>query len=1240
MNNNTVALATKNLGLKSIYLYDSYLPNAFTEMDLADGNTNLTGENGAGKTSTLNLIPIFYGARPDRLIDRSANKMSFVNYYLPNLRSMIVFEYCSPVGPCCVVLYRLPNQDKYCFRFIQGSAKKTIFSNENIEFHKEHSNFKALFEEMQKGGINTSRQIDNGLDYMAVLTNDKSRLNKDLKLRDLAITFSLCGKGYEMKHINALTQITLNKHNLLDSFKMMLVDAFLDNDEIINSRLNALETQSLISNIATLRQFENEMPKIQIGIEQRRALLDIYSKLNGDNQSAENRINSNLVQISQIGIDQNNFISKGRKKKEDLENAVQIAKSDLFAAKNKLNICQNELNKIEEQEISYGKPIFQQKCADYNNRAHFRQVALDAKHDFETMSNSNNQVSQHFDKLIKEELEKKEHRQKELNNQINVVSENIEALQSNQSKEIQKIKQEEQNQLTKFEATKEFERNQFDIQIDNCRNNIEISGKKTVEEQEKTNEFELNINSQKKKISAKEDEISISEKDTNSLQNDKARMSAELNAIARKLESAVKEENDIRKILFEKNTLLQFLNDKPNCDWKNNIAKVINPKLLLSKGLNPSWSADQQPGQSSFYGLELDLSKIEIPREAESADELIVQLKECEANVQSIKSQQNELNKQFKNLDDAIRGSEQKTLKLKSELRQLKENLQSTESMFTKFNKQVATDTEQRIKGHKRELSVIQEQLKIFKQKITTERQMVYQRFDAERQNIIKRFEHLLSNKRQEKQTLFNQAENLEVKFNEKKQALISLRNSELQKLGIDIEVLKTLENRANEAGKKFRVIEGYATEIDDYERWKKNDFERKGSLITTISNAQEESYKLEDQLSKLSQENKVYGEYFRSEHKKFEDAKKELNHQNEVIRTLCKRIENTLDGIPGIDTIQSQENLTTDALIRMIEDDLHEQARLEKELRQSLRNIVFILQKNTDFELYRRWQERMDSLGAISEAARGLYSMQEIEKLVYQEMTIQTGLVVNNFNLNAIILKNYAQALNSFKRKLNSTSKKLTEQTNSTNPFPALGDIQINLLSILDTENNQGKKSVYEQIAQYLNDLENNQFADQGVTTLPSVEIVSSFEATLKAIKNLNVNTDDLYSLVKLNIHYKENNRAVFVKNDSDLVYGSSTGLSRLIVIIIFTALTRQLCPNKNVVIHVPLDEISQFDSQNTTRLFELMEKLNINLVCAQPNLSIELSKRFKHKHDVDRNFGIRKFKAAQSNTSNPLLK
>lgn len=1237
--NTAVTTAIQNLGLIRIYLFDSYLPNAFTEIELEDGNTNLTGENGAGKTSTLNLIPIFYGAPPVRLIDRSANKKSFVNYYLPHHRSMIVYEYRSPVGPCCVVLYRMPNQDTHCYRFIQGTAKQTIFSEEMIAFHKEHKSCKALFEELQKSGIYTSRQIDNSLDYVGVLTNEKSRLNKSHTLRDLAITFSLCGKGYEMKHIHALTQITMSKHNLLDNFKTMLVDAFLDQEDILGNRLNSLEIQTLISNITTLRQLERENPRILEGSNLRSQLLMVYSKLLGNKQFSQQQISDIQRNIDQISYDRKSFDAKANVKRNEIDTNLSLVKSDLFDANNRLNISQNELSTIEEQEIGYNKANIQEKRTDYKNLAHYRQLSIDSKNDLEELNKNNSEISSRFERLKNEENEKKDHRLKQIDAQIEGITTKIDNLRDQKDHQLQNITYAEKEHLDQFEHAKELEGNRLDAQIDRNRTKIEEARKRTAQEQEQINEFELDISTQKQKITAKEDEITASDKETRKLYKDKNDLGSEINSVTRKLASAEQEEIELRKILFETNTLLRFFNDYPDIAWKNNIAKVINPQLLLKKGLNPSWSSEHEPSTATFYGLELDLSKLDIPMEAESSDELSVRLKSCEAKVSEIKAQQSALNKQYKNVDDAIQSNERKTMQLRTDLRQLKEQLLSIESMFKKYVKQVDDDIETRIQEHKaQELSLIQ-QRQVFKNNINPERQLIRQRFDADRQNTYAQYKHQFNILNQEKTSYLQQKQAIDTRFQEKVNMLISMRDSELQQRGVDVSVIKAAENRAKQAEIRFRVVEGYAKAVAEYDHWCKYDLRRKDSLVKVISLAQEEIFKLNQSKQKLKHELEVCKKYYYSEIEKFDAAEKDFKRQIDALNNLCKRIDNALDGIPDVEPAQTQVRITFDVLVRDIEDNLNKQDRLEKELRQALNKIIFILQKNTGFELYRRWQERMDRLGAISDAARSLYSMQEIEKLVFQELQIQSELIVNDFDLALIGLRNYAQALNSFKRKLNSTSKRLTEQTNKNNPFPALKDIKINLLSVMDSETNQGKKSVYDQIAQYLKDLEETQFSDLGTSKLPTEKIVSSFEATLNAIKNLNIKTDELYSLVKLNIQYRENDRSVDVKNDSDLASGSSTGLSRLIVIIIFTALTRQLCQNQNVVIHIPLDEISQFDSQNTTRLFELMEFFNINLLCAQPNLSIELSKRFKHKHDIDRNFGIRKFQVTQNHKPNPLL-
>jgi len=46
------------------------------------------GTNGAGKTSALNLISIFYGKDPASLMVQAADKKNFSDYHLPNEQAL------------------------------------------------------------------------------------------------------------------------------------------------------------------------------------------------------------------------------------------------------------------------------------------------------------------------------------------------------------------------------------------------------------------------------------------------------------------------------------------------------------------------------------------------------------------------------------------------------------------------------------------------------------------------------------------------------------------------------------------------------------------------------------------------------------------------------------------------------------------------------------------------------------------------------------------------------------------------------------------------------------------------------------------------------------------------------------------------------------------------------------------------------------------------------------------------
>lgn len=76
--------------LMNIHLIDSLSRGRVQTMGI-DGGMALTGRNGRGKTSLLSLALLFAGVEPRDVV--SQGKDSFIDYYLPNQTSYLVYEY-------------------------------------------------------------------------------------------------------------------------------------------------------------------------------------------------------------------------------------------------------------------------------------------------------------------------------------------------------------------------------------------------------------------------------------------------------------------------------------------------------------------------------------------------------------------------------------------------------------------------------------------------------------------------------------------------------------------------------------------------------------------------------------------------------------------------------------------------------------------------------------------------------------------------------------------------------------------------------------------------------------------------------------------------------------------------------------------------------------------------------------------------------------------------------------------
>ena len=118
-------------GLRRIIQIDGFVPGVRTVINV-DGHSIITGTNGAGKTSTLKLIPFFYGIEPGRIASTVAGRGSFLDFYLPRKTSLLIFEYAREGGLCCVVVSQHSSGIKHIYRFLASGFCEEHFSKRTL----------------------------------------------------------------------------------------------------------------------------------------------------------------------------------------------------------------------------------------------------------------------------------------------------------------------------------------------------------------------------------------------------------------------------------------------------------------------------------------------------------------------------------------------------------------------------------------------------------------------------------------------------------------------------------------------------------------------------------------------------------------------------------------------------------------------------------------------------------------------------------------------------------------------------------------------------------------------------------------------------------------------------------------------------------------------------------------------------------------------------------------------------
>ncbi len=1224
-------------GLIAIYLSDSYFKGKLTRVG-CEGHTNNTGDNGAGKTTSLNLIPVFYGLSPDKLIQKAGSKKSFLDFYLPRYQSMVVFEYIRLGQTCCAVMYRKTDKS-FAYRFVRGAADEILFSDDAKIQLKECKEVKSWLKDYVSINTLVSKQVDTTIDYRAIIQNDLKRLkirrSKGASLSVDAYEFSLCSTETHMQHIESLTSVLMKHDRLLEQFKAMVVDSFLveqlDIGEVPFNKKNG----ELINDLKSLIELNSHNEKFSKSISEYNNLYEVWGRL----ISYKSQLNSLLIEC-------NEEINAKSKNKEVLEQEltekhnVYIRKRDqlnatLSANKIELKTVKEHLDNLYLQRDKWDEENVSQKEAELEQLEDYRNEYKVASEHYDNLLNSvKKEKDEHeLNKLkLKEKASKKA---QELKDKIHLIDTD---LHSNEKKSNDKLNAFEKEKIEEQELYKKSMENQRLVLQDklvDARVSSQMANKLTDEEMESSNsqqkkltEIETDLEDRETKLERVQEEFKLKRKDRDALLSSYSKKKKDVERLQSKLDDITRQRYPLP------GSLKEFLNNS-GLAWRESIGKVILPELLLNTKLSPELYDTQN--FDNFFGISIDLKSLPDQESALSDKVLSEQLEATKLDLSIADDEIKQFEKRLKVANDEIKEFENTEQEITRQIKHIKDERNRLRSFIETQKAIYKSNGQQRLKDAIATKIKVEEDVKQLES--TIERNIAdiadkfhelilseKERFSFEEEKALQSKDVINKNISQVNNTLAQQCHDLEKQF-----------KSLLTDLNIDMKMESDAKKLKAESFEKLECVEGYRALVNEFKSWERvewsriDDFNKRDSTISA-------------EVNKLEQELESNQKNFDSVKATLESNISSLTKKISAFRQSEESAQGCLSNIGAqlelapvdVQPLVVDESEAPILLFESVNHSVTEALRLKRSIIKVVKNVVaFLSQTNNKTKINELWLQLYDSRKELSkyephEEEFFLEVIQDIATLIDTSIPDVTSITIESIRSVGEQVIRFYQSLDSLNRKVSSVSQTLANNINTQHEFPAIGNVEISLVSKIN------EYDVWKDLKNFNTSWSSWQELDRG--QLPSNDFLNSFSAVIDSLKVSKV-TSDIASLVEINISLEENGRLVNIRNDNDLKNVSSTGVSMLAVIVVFCGMTRYLCRDENVKIHWPLDELGKLSTQNTTLLFKFMDRHNIALFCAQPNPPSVLRKYFTTKNHLVKDKGVFRYTDWKSNKKNPLI-
>ncbi len=1247
-------------GLLNIYLYNSIFPGLLTQIS-CKGHTVNFGDNGAGKTTILNLLPIFYGLRPGRLISGKNNRLSFVDFYLPYTTSLIVFEYMKKGVVNNVLMFRHNENFRYCF--IKADTEKQIFSEESLSALKNTNNAESWIKQYLQINQNCpiSKMIDNSETYEAVLMNNRDVMSQRRDRHELYIAaskFALCNTGDEIRNLSSLTAVMLSdKSKMIDELKKMLVTCYVENQVSLNLPKSHQE-RSLLEELEAISELDKNIKNFSQAVELKKEISDYWGFIIECKEKLEKALNDCKTNQEIIQEQKDKKRSELDEAKKFYNKKIEGNETELSNAEHEKTSALNLIKRLEDAKEEWDKQNIVEKSEKYSHLDDYKEQWDRAKkYRSELEQDLNDQtapIELKKSNRIKEITKEKADQYKKLTQELSENHNRILNIEEDFRNKEQSVKNNLQMQKDNLNKQYQERLNDINTKINNLTNQKVIDGKNTPEEiaavetaERDYYKYSDNLNHNLKQQSEIQSEIITASSEISELQK-------ELSALTIHHQRLVEEKSEALKQLNPPESSLIGFMEKHMPQWRESVGKVIRKDLLIKEGLKPYLTDEYMEDGGSVdgvYGLGLSLDEIEEPEYIQGRQELEDQISRITEEITAEEDLISRKKKSFSEKNDQLQKLNNSQSDLIREEKTLSENKILSENNVAEIKNKNLENISKRLKLLDQEIS----NCNISKDNLDDSLNKNLENIEETLKTRLLQCKGDCESKcepfRSTEAMLQSRIDSLDEEYAHKIEDVEQNYKKELLNSKINYDLLKKAQDDSDTAKNNYTLVSSYKNLVDKYTNFMNGDYVQLDAHRNNLAKAQDNIKFYQNCINTDKQKIREIENNLKNEISFLKNQIDELNANIDKIDSFLKVNESFLNrdsDIPDYEPKQYvPEKLSIENMIFKCGEKLEAVAKKEGSLINNVKAVRNTMENQTGphNRIAGYWKNIIESIkekfgenyNLRNDSIRLYFALTDrIEEFISGDLkTIRTS-VFNGLLSASLDYSNFYESLRHFNRVVNQVSGKFEQRISDNNPLESITDIKIALTSKIETFDIYTKLKSFNDYYREWEETNRN----AGDVKEPSELLVKYFSYVSQALLNNEIESD-INSLININISMKINGRLIIVRNDRDLSSGGSTGESKLAINVIFCGLTRMLCQDPDIKIHWPIDEIGEIYNDNLHKIFDMTERYGIYLFCAQPNLSYDKVQMFRSKNCISKTEGVKRcVEGFEEVPDNPLIK